>query len=49
VLEKKIMVSTRRKQMALQDVDEEAEQRRMFFEYREENAKDMQREAGREW
>ena len=43
------MVATRRKPMALQDVDEEAEQRRMFFEYREENAKDMQREASGEW
>jgi hypothetical protein len=45
------MVSTRRKPMTmLQNLDEDAEQRRrMFLEYREENAKDMQREAGGEW
>jgi hypothetical protein len=44
------MVSTRRKPMIFQDVDEDAEQRRrMFLEYREENAKDMQREASGEW
>jgi hypothetical protein len=36
--------------MIFQDVDEDAEQRRkMFLEYREENAKDMQREASGEW
>jgi hypothetical protein len=35
--------------MILRDLDEDAEQRRMFLEYREENAKDMQREAGGEW
>ena len=44
------MVTTRRKpMMTLQDADEDAEQRRMFLEYREENAKDMQREASGEW
>jgi hypothetical protein len=44
------MGTTRRKPMTFQDLDEDAEQRRrMFLEYREENAKDMQREAGGEW
>jgi hypothetical protein len=44
------MVANRRKpMMILRDLDEDAEQRRMFLEYREENAKDMQREAGGEW
>jgi hypothetical protein len=44
------MVATRRKPMTiLKDADEDTERRRMFLEYREENAKDLQREAGGEW
>jgi hypothetical protein len=42
------MVAARRKPMILKDFDD-AERRKMFLEYREENAKDMQREAGGEW
>jgi hypothetical protein len=44
------MAATKRKPMLiLEDVKEDAEQRRMFVEYREENAKDMEREAKGEW
>lgn len=39
----------RRAAMVSTDVEERAERMRMFMEYREENAKDMEREARGEW
>jgi len=44
------MASTKRKPaMVSTEVGERAERMRMFMEYREENAKDMEREARGEW
>jgi len=44
------MASTRRKPMtAMKAREEDAVRMRMFLEFREENAKDMEREAQGDW